>query len=380
MNRAQALPLHRRAILVVGPTPPPFHGVAVATDQILSSTKLRQEFDLLSLDTRDRRGLSNINRLDLTNLTLALKHGAIFIHLLLTKRPELIYLPISQATLAFLRDCLFLLPSRVLGKKVVIHLHGSSFRDFYRSASFAIRFLIRHVLRGASYIIVLGEDLRTVFSGLVPDERVRVIPNGIADFVGETPRPAPPRTIRRVLFLSSLRREKGIFDVLQAIPEVLRQGSPVVFTFAGEWVGEGDRLLATRLLRDLGLERAVEFTGPVGPDAKRRLLLESDVFVLPSYMEGQPFALLEAMCASLPIVTTRTGAVPELVDDGFNGFLVDKQRPDQVAGRIRLLLEDEGLRSRMGRAGRERMLDRFTADRFVGDTTQIFRDALEDGH
>ncbi|MGH7506831.1 MAG: hypothetical protein ACRELX_14335, partial [Longimicrobiales bacterium] len=119
----------RPAVLDVGPLPPPYHGGAVAT-RILLDSAVAERFRLVHLDTTDRRGMDNIGRLDAGNVRLALMHALRFLRLLRTASPAIVYVPLAQNRLGFVRDALFLVPARWSNVRVVVHVHGGGFRDF----------------------------------------------------------------------------------------------------------------------------------------------------------------------------------------------------------------------------------------------------------
>ena len=191
-------------ILVIGPTPPPFHGVSVATDAIPKSA-LRERFRLCHLDLADRRGIQHVDKPDLHDVVLFLKQWERLIALLWKERPEVAYLPLSQSTIGFLRDSLLMLPAWIAGSRVVLHLHGGNFKAWYESRSFLMRSYVRMVLRRVSYVAVLGESLRHLFAGLIAPYRIAVVPNGIEWSAVHQPAPEPHKPGRyRILHLSTL--------------------------------------------------------------------------------------------------------------------------------------------------------------------------------
>jgi glycosyltransferase involved in cell wall biosynthesis len=128
-------------------------------------------------------------------------------------------------------------------------------------------------------------------------------------------------------------------------------------------MGEGGRVVAL---------------GVVQGEDKARALAEADIFVLPSKypLEGQPLAILEAMAEGLPVVATPRAAIPDMVVDGVTGFLVPEGDIKALASNLSRLIEDADLRERMGRAGRELYLSRFTRERCLARVIQEFDDAL----
>lgn len=370
---ANALP----RILIIGPTPPPYHGGAVFTAHVLGSTTLRAQFDFIHLDTSDRRDLTNVGRADLGNIWLALVHGSRFMHMLATRRPDLVYIPLAQNTLGYLRDLLFLLPARLLRKKIVVHFHGAGFDKFYAHSSKLMRLLIHASLSPARRVIVLGEGLRYLFGDFVPTERTVAVPNGIPDLFPGSNSVANSANTPTVLFLSNLMREKGIFVTFEAAQLVVKQVPGVKFIMAGPWFREEDRLVAETVVQDLGLNDFIQFPGMVSGEEKLKTLAGSSLLVFPPVgTEGLPLVLLEAMCAGLPVVTTRQGAIPDVVQDGVTGYVVEPANAALVAERILRLLSDDELRQRMGQAGRERFLGHYTLAHCTTRLAEVFHEVL----
>jgi hypothetical protein len=141
----------RKRILVVGPVPPPFHGVATFTRDLLEFGR-HPDFELLHLDTSDRRDAGNIGKWDVQNVQLGFSNVAQLAASNLKSNIDYVYIPISQNVPAFLRDTLFILQSRMMLKKVVLHLHGGYFREFYDAAPAqqAGQSLIRSVMNSAA--------------------------------------------------------------------------------------------------------------------------------------------------------------------------------------------------------------------------------------
>ena len=117
-------------ILVLGKLPPPYIGPSVATRLILNS-KLKEEFDLIHLDSSDHRDINTLGALDFQNFYLAFKHYFLLIWAITSYQPDLVYMPIGQTTLGYARDAGFILISKLLRRKVLSHLRGANFRNWY---------------------------------------------------------------------------------------------------------------------------------------------------------------------------------------------------------------------------------------------------------
>lgn len=364
-------------ILIIGPIPPPYHGVSLSTQLILTAPGLNP-FHLIHLNTTDQRSIINIGKFELGNIALAGQHAAQFLWLLRQHRPHLVYLPISQGTPGYLRDALFMLPAIWLKIPVVVHLRGSELLPFYQQAPRFVQSLIRYTLGRVASAIVLGERLRTAFGTLVPPSRIAVIPNGTPDFVPQNPPIRKQPNKIQGLYLSNLRARKGVFVALQAAVIALQTFPALEFVFAGEIEEEPTPSQIEALLQDCPVRHRLHLVGTVTGYDKEQLLLASDFLVFPPLEpEGHPRVILEAMAASLPIITTDQGAIAETVLDQQTGFIVPSNDVQSLVEKIRLLTERPLLRQQMGQAARERFLTHYTAEAANQKLGLLFQSILD---
>lgn len=365
----------RLEVLVVGPLPPPANGMTIMTAHVLACG-LDEEFNLVHVDTSDHREIAAIERLEPTNVWLAVRHGVAFVRAL-ARRPSLAYLPIARKRLGFLRDSVFLLSARLFGVTRVVHFHGSGFREFYDSERRILRALIRAALGGDTHAIVLGRSRLGELAGLVHPDRIHVVPNGIPDH--SSPHAADRPREREVLHLGTLREKKGLFDLLEAARLVSKELPETRFLLAGEWGSQRDRDRALGFIRQHRLEQAIVLVGPVAGARKIELLERAAVAAFPSYHEGQPVVLLESFCSGTPAVATRVGCIPETLRDGCEGFLIDPGDSQALAERLSRLLTDEPLRARMGHAARRRYESHYTLDQLARGIGKSWRRAAGGG-
>ena len=360
---------------MIGPVPPPYHGGAVATANVLSSEAARH-WRVLHHDITDRRGLENIGRLDAGNVILGLRHAVGFLRVLITRRPALVYLALAQNTLAVLRDATFILPALLLQRRVVIHLHAGGFRAYYANTSAPMRVLLRFMLSRATRVIVLGEALRESVAGLVDPHRVAVLPNGIADLFPAVPVRAQRTGPMRVLFLGNLMREKGVLDVIEAVRTLRKEGVDIALDVAGGTPSDAEH--AALLQAIAGCDARVRLHGVVQGEAKRALLASADVLAFPTWYsnEAHPYVVLEAMCAGLPVVATPRAALRETVVDGETGVLVPERDGAALAAALRTLATDPAARARMGAAGRRRFEEQYSFGNWSSGLCRILAEAL----
>jgi glycosyltransferase involved in cell wall biosynthesis len=349
-------------LIVIGPLPPPYHGVTVSTSLVLANPFLRERFTVEHLDTSDHRANSNVGTWDRENIRLGIA-GVLGLVRQLRGAPGVVYLPLSQNVPGFVRDSLFIHLARARGWKVAVHLRGSDFRTFYRGRPSYFRRWIRTALRRVDSVGVMGSSLRWVFEGLVPPDRIEVVANGTPD-QGVN---GIPRDAETILFLSNLRRRKGLAEALEAARIVLEHHPSARFLFVGEW--ESAEL--EKEARAAAAGPRIEFLAAQSGAAKDRLLASSSVLLFPPVEpEGHPRVVLEGLAAGIPIVTTDRGAIAETVIDGESGFILRDPVPEDLADRVLRLLRDSDLRKQMGEAARARYLESFTqekADRRLAD-------------
>jgi glycosyltransferase involved in cell wall biosynthesis len=344
-------------LIVIGPLPPPVHGVAVSTSLVLASPRLRQRFAVEHVDTSDHRVERNTGRWDLENVLLGL--GALSRLARQLSAPRgVVYVPLSQNTAAFLRDSLFIWAAHLRGWKIAGHLRGSDFRTFFEQSPRPLQRWMRWTLRLLDSVAVMGETLRWVFDGLVPVDRIAVVPNGTP-----TPDAADIESDpNHVLFLSNLRRRKGVKEAVEAALLVRARRPLTRFTFAGDW--ESAELEESIRACTASENGGIVFRPPIHGGEKDALLASASVFLFPPVEpEGHPRVVIEALAAGLPIVTTDRGAIRETVVDGESGFVLDEPEPGVLADRILELLSDAGLRARMSHAARCRYSAEFTQKR-----------------
>jgi glycosyltransferase involved in cell wall biosynthesis len=351
-------------LVVVGPTPPPFHGVAVSTALALISGPLNNRFAIEHLDTSDRRSIENLGRWDFENIRLALS-AIIRLNRLVGARRGVLYLPLSENAGGFLRDSLMLWTAKLRGWKTAAHIRNSLFREFHAAQPRPFQWWIRLTMRHLTSVAVLGDSLRGLMTGFVDDARVVVVPNGTPDFV----RPECPRDESLVLYLSNLSRKKGADVAVRTAIEVAKADDRARFVFAGAWESPAFEREVRALAEPM--DGRIAFVGTVTGVEKAKLMASAQVLLFPvAWGEGHPRILLEALAAGLPAVTTDRATIRETLSDGESGFVLPDPVPEVLAESVLTLLRDAKLRERMSRAARRRYLEAFTqahADRKLAD-------------
>lgn len=178
------------------------------------------------------------------------------------------------------------------------------------------------------------------------------------------------RSSNTLVFLGQFGRRKGIFDLLAALA-ALKVRFPEIRLQCG---GDGDIPGVVARAEELGLSDNIEVLGWVSGVAKQRVLAEGTIYVLPSYAEGLPISVLEAMEAGMPVVATTVGGIPDAIEDGMEGFLVSPGDINCLVNRISQLLQDSDLRSRMGLAAKMKVAALFSPTSVLPQIEALYSD------
>lgn len=272
--------------------------------------------------------------------------------------------------LTFFLDGMLLLIARWCHHPVVLHIHGGFFDQFLDGLNVPLLWAARRISRLADRVVVLSEEWRTRLSGRLPGTAIVVVQNGIP-LSGDPSLSHPHDSGRvRVLYLGGLSANKGLFELVRAISEL---PADLLLVIAG---AESEPGFSGRLqdeCRRLGLESRTEFVGQVSGQNKADCFRNADVFVLPSHAEGLPISMLEAMGAGLPVVVSRVGGIPSVVEDGVHGLIVPPGEVEPLRRALSELAGDPRKRAEMAQACRQRIVDRFDIERTAETLLQLYR-------
>ena len=359
-------------VLLVGQTPPPFHGQAVVTAMLfdhdwedLQVETLRMAFSD-SLDAVGKASLGKVFHLIglvLRTWWVALRH-----------RPRaLYYLPASANRVPVLRDIFYLALVRWCFRKKVFHYHAGGLPEYLAGAGL-IGKLGRWAYRGADTSVEICET-ELPPAGAFGARRQVIVPNGLDVEDLAAARSADGAV--RLLFVGGLNEGKGVLEILRTARALLDRGcDSFEIVFAGAWAsGEFEREVGEFVCAH-GLSDRVNFAGVLKGDDKWQAYADADVFFFPSHYQSEnfPLVVIEAMACRLPVISTKWRGIPQLVGDSGGAILCDVRATDQFADAAESLIADPALRADMGERARQRYEGRFTRARFVESMGEVFKE------
>lgn len=258
-------------------------------------------------------------------------------------KAEIVHIHLASGW-SFIRKSLFLIFGKTFGKKVILHVNGAEMGVYYEKASPWLKRYIENIFDRADLILALSQDWKKVFRKITKKTKIDILYNPID--MGEEP-DFSKKIKNQFLFIGRIGERKGIYDVLAAMKDLVKKHPDFIYKVGGD--GELDKL--NQEIKKNKLERNVENLGWVKGELKEELLNKSGAFVMPSYNEGFPLAILEAMSNGLCVVTSPVGGIPELIKDGKNGFLVEPGDVKAIYKVLDDLLNNPAKVTKMGKRG-----------------------------
>lgn len=285
--------------------------------------------------------------------------------------PDLVHIHLSYG-MSFYRKLGIFLIARLRGLKTVIHLHGSIFKEFYQDGGWLRRRLIRYLFDNATAVMVLSKAWKDFVQGISRNRHIRIVHNCamLASQQGQGGKQTAHSRQISITFMGRLGQRKGVYDLLMAFVP-LSQQVPEAHLVLG---GDGEIETVKQRVESLGLEGRVSVLGWVSGRAKDQVFENADIYVLPSYNEGLPGSILEAMAVGKPIVSTPVGGIPEAVIPNLNGYLVAPGDVADLQAKLLALCRDEELRGRMGEASRSLVAEKFDVHKVVNSVVGLYEE------
>ena len=285
-----------------------------------------------------------------------------------TRKVDIVHVHMSERGSVY-RKGMVMRYAKKHGAKIVLHMHGAELEVWYNSLTAVKQAKVREIIDLADKILILGNYWKDFMASLVSDPgRIRVVCNAVA--VPE--RPLFRKEARNLLFLGAISRRKGIYDLLDAMKNIEEQLPETwkLKLYGPDVMGNIEEEITKR-----GLEGRVQYCGWLSGPQKAGVLADPAVNILPSYHEGLPMTILEAMAGGIPSVTTRVAAIPEAVTEE-NGSLLEPGDVEGLGRRILELCEDEDLREKKSQAACRTVAGKFSLQKHLDEIQKIYEELL----
>jgi glycosyltransferase involved in cell wall biosynthesis len=371
----------RIRVAMLGAFPPAIGGIAACIENLMRSG-LARRYAFLPYHTYSRKGGSAaygdepVSR-KMARVVCDMTRYAAF---LCRRAPHLVHVHTSFGDWSFWRDSAYVLMSRAAGKPVFLQIHGGDLLSFInrhpRTGS-----LPRILLSFPTRIGVLSRMQERPLRELSRRNAIDRVPN-LVD-AGEMPargiirsRLGLPARSCVVLFAAPhLYPSKGVHELARAAAALLPSHPELRFCIIGGGGAEIDLKRTCLSIRPAG---RFQFTGNLSPASVREWMAAADIFTLPSHGEGFPMSVLEAMSAGLPVVASRVGAIPEMIDERIGGILIPPRDPAALERALAELVDRPSVRKRMGIHNRAKVLRMYSmenAERIFGSCYRLTAEA-----
>jgi len=283
---------------------------------------------------------------------LALSAIARFVWNCISKRPNLVYVHLGSNASLY-RESIFIFLAKLFGKKVITHFHAGDVDNYYPFQRKIGQKFIQTALRLSDSFIAVSQESAKQLRDITQSQNISVITNAIdtSVFNGNKKSLTDERSddAVRLLFVGAVGKLKGEKDLIKALA-LLRDNKP---NLKISFLGYGAENLKDYCER-FEVGDLVEYLGAVPMNERIEFFRRSDIFVLPTYAEAMPMSVIEAMAAGLPVISTRVGGIPELIEDGVDGILFAPGDVGALAEKISFLLNNKDTRIKIGKKAKQK--------------------------
>lgn len=343
------------SVLMVGPSRKSNGGMTTVVNNYFQ-TDLPKKVKLKYIDT-------TIDGFILKVLTYNFLAYIKILYVLLFHKVDIIHIHMASRG-SFYRKSIIVLIGKLFRKKVIIHLHGASFEKFYKDeCNKRKKKYVKKIFSMADKVIVLSiewkEKILEWFScDITVIENSVFVPN-INLYNNKS---------KNIVLLGRLNERKGTYDLIEVVQEIVDEFKDIKFLLAGD----GDLVKVNSKINELGITEYVEVLGWIDKEQREAVLKNTLIYLLPSYNEGMPMSVIEAMSYGIPSISTFVGGIPQLIDNNINGFLIYPGNRNELRDSIKKLLINSNLRADMSNKAYEKIATHFNINSKIEDLLKIY--------
>lgn len=355
--------MNYRQVLYISPNPKLKGGIA---------SVVRQYKTYIGKDFRHFSTIDCSNNL-LNVLSFPIKILYFIIYLFINREIKIVHIHGASRGSFYRKYIIFLISKHFFDKKVIYHIHGGEFHLFIDEVTLIIRKKINSFIENTDGLITLSKQWKLFFSNTFKCKSIETV-NNIVPFCNLEEKKKNESHLIRLLFLGKVSKGKGIFDILQSVKKNKELFENKIKIIIG---GDGEIEVLKRIISEYSISNIVEYIGWVDGKKKNDLFLESDIMLLPSYNEGLPISLLEALSYKMPLISTHVGGIPEILVHKKNGFVVEPGNIDQITESLIFYLENKSLIKLHGDNSYQ-IANRYFPEAVFDQLTKIYKKLLDE--
>ena len=267
---------------------------------------------------------------------------------------------------SFVRKSYFIRAAHRFGKRIVLHQHGGDFKNYYgKELDARGRKRVKDILEMGDIMLVLTKSWKEFFGGIIDPSGIEVFPNGVKT-KGHVTSEEYEKDYSKILFLGRICKDKGIDELLEAVAEIHESGRKVRLLFGGIFE---DQEYKEKIA---GAHDYAEYIGWVSGQEKDKYLKECGILALPSYYEGFPVSIIEAMLRRSAVVASCVGGIPDIIDDGIDGLLVPVKDIAALKEALMKLIDDNKLAKELGKCGQKKVIENYSVEENIKRLVEIY--------
>lgn len=359
-------------VLLIGPVPKPTTGVSLANQVVIDYLDKKDGFSTNYINTSFNRFDENLGSFSISKLLFYLKLNVLSYKIFYS---DMVYITPGQTFYGVLKYAFFIFFTKLLRKELVVHIHGNHVCKEYATLEGSKKQLYKKILSKTDKGIVLSEMLIGNMTPFLSKEKIFILYNFVEDylFCNENRIDLKLKVKEpKIIFLSNLMEEKGIFELLEALKLLEKEG----FQYEAKIAGNIDSKNKKRVEAYFKSLVNVTYCGVVSGEEKKALLLWGNIFVLPTYyvMEGQPISILEAMATANLILTTNHAGIPNIFTNNINGYYIQKQSIESIATQIKIATLNYESSNSIRKHNFKTANEKYRVENFINNIEIIFRE------